>query len=191
MPQHGNGGGLDEISQRWGRGHTWFSSSLVKKTFFSNTVRKERLYHVWVLRNVLGNQNCHFFWELPAHGFLPNTRNVLPWGVQRQSILHEASGEPECISCDKRRRDDDPWHNLFECPAFQLYWGGLMTTLQEMSWTASYTGQFDPSYKKGQRWDQVPAFVTLTMHHMMQLVRGAAGATRKPTSFCRFKKFLI
>ncbi len=41
---------------------------------------------------------------------------------------------PECTNCDRRGRDgDDAWHTLFECPTFQLYWEGMMTTMQEMA----------------------------------------------------------
>ncbi len=29
----------------------------------------------------------------------------------------------ECTNCDRRMRDDDAWHTLFECLAFQLYQG--------------------------------------------------------------------
>ncbi len=59
------GGCSGETSHRWGRGHTCFSSSLVKKTFFYDTAQKGKMKHFKVLRNVLSNQNCHFFWELP------------------------------------------------------------------------------------------------------------------------------
>ncbi len=38
----------------------------------------------------------------------------------------------ECANCDRRERDDDAWHTLFEYPTFQLYWEDVMTTLQEM-----------------------------------------------------------
>ncbi len=27
----------------------------------------------------------------------------------------------ECSNYDRRGRDDDAWHTLFECPAFRLY----------------------------------------------------------------------
>ncbi len=39
---------------------------------------------------------------------------------------------PECANCDRRGRDDDAWHTLFECLAFQLYQEDVMTTIQEM-----------------------------------------------------------
>ncbi len=51
---------------------------------------------------------------------------------QRLSILHEADGQPDCSNCGRRGRDDDAWHTLFECPAFQQYQEDAMTTLQEM-----------------------------------------------------------
>ncbi len=38
---------------------------------------------------------------------------------------------PKCTNCDRRGRDNDAWHALFECPAFQLYWEDVMTILQE------------------------------------------------------------
>ncbi len=37
----------------------------------------------------------------------------------------------ECTNCDRRGRDDDAWHTLFECLAFQVYWEDAMTTLQK------------------------------------------------------------
>ncbi len=39
------------------------------------------------------------------------------------------SGNPECTNCDRRERDDDAWHTLFECPVFQLYQEDIMATL--------------------------------------------------------------
>ncbi len=39
---------------------------------------------------------------------------------------------PDCSNWNRRGRDDDVWHILFECPAFQLYREDAKTTLQEM-----------------------------------------------------------
>ncbi len=38
---------------------------------------------------------------------------------------------PKCTNCDRRGRDDDAWHTLFECPTFQLYQEDVMTTQQK------------------------------------------------------------
>ncbi len=38
---------------------------------------------------------------------------------------------PNCTNCDRRRRDNDARHTLFECPAFQLYREDMMTILQK------------------------------------------------------------
>ncbi len=53
-------------------------------------------------------------------------------GCSTSLIPHEANGEPKCAKCDRRERDDDAWHILFEHLAFQLYQENMMTTLQEM-----------------------------------------------------------
>ncbi len=38
----------------------------------------------------------------------------------------------EYTNSDRRGRDGDAWHTLFGCPAFQLYWMDVMTTLPKM-----------------------------------------------------------
>ncbi len=40
---------------------------------------------------------------------------------------------PKCVNCDTKVWDDDAWHTLFECPAFQLFQEDVMTILKEMS----------------------------------------------------------
>ncbi len=32
----------------------------------------------------------------------------------------------ECTNCDRRGRNDNAWHTLFRCLAFQLYWKDMM-----------------------------------------------------------------
>ncbi len=79
---------------------------------------------------------------------------------------------PDCSNCDRRGRDDDAWHTMFECPAFRLYQEDAMTNLQDM-------GEQTPTpdslvlimLKSTDRWDQVAAFVALTMHSKMEIAQ--------------------
>ncbi len=81
-------------------------------------------------------------------------------------------GSPACSNCDRRGRDDDAWHTLFECPAFWLHWEDAMTTLQEIG-----EQPLTPDslvlimLKSTDGWDQVAAFVALTMHRKMEIAR--------------------
>ncbi len=73
-------------------------------------------------------------------------------------------------NCDRRRWDDDVWHTLFECPAFQLYWEDAMTALQEMGEQRFTPDSLVPIMLKSTgRWDQVAAFVSLTMRRKMEI----------------------
>ncbi len=79
---------------------------------------------------------------------------------------------PDCSHCDRRRRDDDAWHSLFECPGFQLYRYDEMTILQEMCEQPLTSDSFVPiMLKSPDGWDQVAVFVALTMRHKMEIVR--------------------
>ncbi len=54
-------------------------------------------------------------------------------GAFNAYLFHMKLAEsPDCTNCNRRGRDDNAWHTLFECPAFQLYWEDAMTILQEM-----------------------------------------------------------
>ncbi len=93
---------------------------------------------------------------------------------------------PECTNCDRRRRDDDAWHTLFECLAFQLYWEDVMTTPQKMGEQPITPDSLVPiMLKSTDGWDQMAAFVTLTMRHKMEIAwerqrRPIATATQQP-----------
>ncbi len=77
---------------------------------------------------------------------------------------------PDCSNCDRRGRDDDAWHTLIECLAFQLYQEEAMTTLQEMGEQPLTTDSLVPTMlKSADRWDQVAAFVALTMRRKMEI----------------------
>ncbi len=79
---------------------------------------------------------------------------------------------PDISNCDRRGWDDDAWHNLFECPAFQLYWEDAMTTLQEMGEQPLTSNSLVPiMLKSADRWDHVATFVALTMCRMMETAR--------------------
>ncbi len=80
---------------------------------------------------------------------------------------------PECTNYDRRGWDDnDTWHTLFECPAFQLYWEDGMTTLQKKSEQLLTSGSLVPTMLKcTEGWDLVAAFVALTMRRKMEIAR--------------------
>ncbi len=78
----------------------------------------------------------------------------------------------KCANCDGRGRGDSAFHSLFECPTMQLYWENVMTTLQEMSEQPLTLDSFVPVISRSTKgWNQVAAFVALTMHHKMELAR--------------------
>ncbi len=60
-------------------------------------------------------------------------------------------GSFDCFNCDRRGRDDDAWHTLLECPAFQLYREDAMTTLQEMGEQPLIPDSLVPIMLKGRR----------------------------------------
>ncbi len=73
---------------------------------------------------------------------------------------------------DGRERDDDAWHTLFECAAFQLYREDTMTTLQEIGeQPLTLDSLVLIMLESTDGWDQVVTFVALTMHHKMEEVR--------------------
>ncbi len=79
---------------------------------------------------------------------------------------------PECSNCDRRGRDDDAWHTPFECPAFQLYPEEAMTALEKMGEPPLIPDRLVPiMLKSTERWDQVAAFVTLTLRRNMETAR--------------------
>ncbi len=81
----------------------------------------------------------------------------------------------ECANCGRRGRDDDAWHTMFEYPAFQLYWEDLMTMLKEVDEQSLTPDSLVPiMLRSTDGWDQVAAFVTLTMRHKNGVSVGAA-----------------
>ncbi len=103
---------------------------------------------------------------------LPNTDYVQPWGVQCLSVPHEASGKPECTNCDRTGRDDDAWHILFGCTAFQLYQKDAMTTVQKMGeQPLTPDSLVSIMLKSTDGWDEVATFVALTMRCKMEIVQ--------------------
>ncbi len=94
-------------------------------------------------------------------------------GAFNTYLFHMKLAEsPDCFNCDRRGRDDDAWHTLFEYLTFQLYREDAMTTLQEMG-----EQPLTPDslvlimLRNANGWDQVAAFVTLTVHRKMEIVR--------------------
>ncbi len=79
------------------------------------------------------------------------------------------------FQCDKSGRDDDDdaLHTLFEYPAFQLYQEDMITTLQEIGEQPLTPDNLVPMImlKSADRQDQVVAFVALTMHSKIEIVR--------------------
>ncbi len=97
---------------------------------------------------------------------------------------------------DRRGRDDDAWHTLFECPAFQLYWEEAMTALEKMGEPPLTPDSLvSIMLKSAEGWDQVAAFVALTMRRKMEIAweRPIVATTQHPmpdlsippTRFCR------
>ncbi len=79
---------------------------------------------------------------------------------------------PNCSNCDRRGRDDDAWYTLFECLAFQLYWEEAMTALQKTGQLPLTRDSLVPiMLKNAEGWDQVAAFITLTMRHKMEIAQ--------------------
>ncbi len=110
---------------------------------------------------------------------------AIPLGVQRLFIPHMKLAEsPECTNCDRRGRDD-AWHTQFECPVFQLYWEDVMTNLQQMG-----DQPFTPNslvlimLKSTDGWDQVAAFVALTMHRKMKIAQESLCQTSPSSRVC-------
>ncbi len=93
---------------------------------------------------------------------------------------------PECSNCDRRGRDNDAWHTLFEYPAFRLYWEEAMTALEKMGEPLLTPDSLVLiMLKSTERWDQVAAFVALTMCRKMEIAREwqgqpIAAATQHP-----------
>ncbi len=82
----------------------------------------------------------------------------------------------DCSNCDRRGRDDDTWHTLFECPAFRLYREEAMTALEKMGkLPLTPDSLVQIMLKSTEGWDQVAAFVTLTMRHKMDIMRERQG----------------
>ncbi len=76
----------------------------------------------------------------------------------------------ECTNCERKGRDDDAWHILLECPAFQLYQEDVRTTLQKMGEQFLTQDSLIPIIlKSSDGWDQVAAFVTLAMRCKMEI----------------------
>ncbi len=104
---------------------------------------------------------------------------------------------PECFNCDRRGWDDNAWHTLFECPAFWLYREEAMTALEKMGEPPLMPDSLIPiMLKSTEGWDQVAAFVALTMRRKMEIAREWQGrpiatATQQPMPdltiprFCR------
>ncbi len=108
-----------------------------------------------------GQMNFYLTQVMPGH----RAFNAYPF---RMKLVES----PKCINCDRRGQDDDACHTLFECPAFQLYQVNAVTTLQEMGEKPFTTDSLVPiMLKSAHVWDQVAAFVTLTMHHKMEIVQ--------------------
>ncbi len=65
---------------------------------------------------------------------------------------------PDCSNCDRRGRDDDAWHTLFQCPAFQQYREDAIMALQEMGEQPLTPDCLVPiMLKSADGWDQVTA----------------------------------
>ncbi len=87
-------------------------------------------------------------------------------------FLMKLAESPECSNCDWRGWDDDAWHTLFECPAFWLYREEAMTALEQMDKLPLMPDSLIPiMLKSAEGWDQVAAFVALTMRRKMEIVR--------------------
>ncbi len=103
---------------------------------------------------------------------------------------------PECSNCDRRGRDDNAWHTLFEYPAFRLYLEEVMTTLEKMGEPPLMPDSLVPiMLKSAEGWDQVAAFVALTMHRIMEIARERQGwpiatATQHPMPDLTIPPFL-
>ncbi len=88
--------------------------------------------------------------------------------------------------CDRRGRDDDAWHALFECPAFQLYWEDVMITRQKKVEQHLTPDSLVPiMLKSADGWGQVAVFGALTMRRKMKKVqerprRPIAATTQHP-----------
>ncbi len=94
-------------------------------------------------------------------------------GAFNAYLFHmKLADSPECSNCDTRGLDDDTWHTLFEWPAFRLYWEEAMTALEKMA-----KPPLTPDslvlimLKSAEGWDQVAAFVAVTMHRKMEIAR--------------------
>ncbi len=77
---------------------------------------------------------------------------------------------PECTNCDRRGWDNDAWHTLLEYPAFQLYWEDMMTLQKKGEQPLTPDSLVLIMLKSADGWDQVATFVTLTMHHKMEIM---------------------
>ncbi len=110
------------------------------------------------------------------------------YGAFNTCLFHmKLTKSPDCSNSDRRGWDDDAWHTLFECLAFRLYWEDAITTLQDMGEEPLTPDSLVPiMLKSADSWDQVAAFVALTMCHKMEIVweqqrRPIATATQHPT----------
>ncbi len=106
-------------------------------------------------------------------------------------LLHMKLAEsPECSNCDNRGRDDNAWHTLFGCLALQLFREDVMTTLQEMSEEPLTPGSLvSIMVRSAKGWEQVAAFVILTMHHKMELAH--CQLLLPPSTRCRISPFSL
>ncbi len=92
--------------------------------------------------------------------------------IKMKKFRMKLAESPECTNCDRRGRDDDAWHTLFECPAFQRYPEDVMTTLQKKGeQPLTLDSLVTIMLKSTAGWDQVAAFVALTIHRKIEIVR--------------------
>ncbi len=110
-----------------------------------------------------GERNCvliHNFeaWLERDHGQMNFylTQVLFGHGAFNAYLFHMKVAEsPECTNCDRRGWDDDAWHTLFECLAFQLYREDVMTTLQKKGEQPLTPDSLVPvKLKSADGWDQ-------------------------------------
>ncbi len=54
--------------------------------------------------------------------YLLNSGLMSGHGAFNAYLFHMGLADnPKCANCDRKERDDDAWHTLFECPAFQMF----------------------------------------------------------------------
>ena len=82
------------------------------------------------------------------------------------------STSPECSNCDIRGRDDDAWHTLFECPAFNDIREEAQRSISALGEEPLTPESLVPvMLRSSTGWDQVAAFVAAVLRKKMEAER--------------------